>query len=413
MSSADLTQKLFSDKRYESKAEDAARKVAEQTVQRHAQWVVSMKYIVDQSDVDSLLSLQGKYCDSVIFEEKERITENQRILLQCEKQRVVERREKLEERQLVLDKVVKRVSVTTEKMMLDRLSQMSVQKLLWGFPDFGHFVSFAYSASLSFSRLGTLATLSSPLSNSVLDLVGNDTFCKLLGKYPKQTKDAKVAIGYMGIENCRKLFPVLMARPLLKWSDKNTRLIAPKIWQHAIVMANVTRMRLNDAGYKEPDEGVLIGMIRAFSYFAVCNYFSQIFEDALISVMQDFRDNEQMSEYFACSEVTPTLSVLPSVLCKLDKQLTQNIIDYIDWGPRGVHLKNALIEDIEQTPVLARSLHGVALAQARAFSIYDTMKASNVFIDKLAPFWFANVQMDGASLKKLQQSSPGKLTLSM
>jgi len=406
-------EKLFSVKRYDLKAEQAAKKISEQTNQRHFKWIVSMKYVVDQSDVDSLLSLQGEYCDSVIFGETERITENQRILLQCEKQRVVERREQIEERQLVLDKVVKRVAVTTEKMMIEKLSQMDVPKLLWGFPDFGHFSSFAYSASLNFSRLGTLTTLSHTLKNSVLDLVGNANFCQLLGKYPKHTNDPKVAIGYIGIDNCRRLFPVLMARPLLKWADKNTKLIAPKLWQHTVVTANVTRMRLEHAGHKEPDEGVLIGTVRTLALYAICNYFSQMFEDSLVSVMQSFRDNDQMEEYFACSEVRPTLSVLPNVLFKLDKVLTKTIVDYIDWGARGQHLKNALLEDINDVPILDRSVHGVALAQARAFSIYDTMQKSNAFVGKHAPFWFANVQIDGASLKKVKSNSPGKLTLSM
>lgn len=406
-------EKLFSGKRYDAQAELVARKISEQTLIRHAKWLVSVKYLVDQSDVDSILSMQGEFCESVIFEEKERITENQRILLQCEKQKVIERQERIDERQLILDKVVTRVSIMTERLMIERLSNMNADKLLWGFPEFAHFSSFAYSASLNFSKLGSLTTLSPLLKGNVLDLVGNQKFCELLGKVPKHTNDAKVAIGYLGIDNCRRLFPVLMAKPILRWADKNSKLIAPKLWQQLIVTANVTRIRLERAGYKEPDEGVLLGVIRSLAQISICNYFSQTFEDALVTVMKECRDNEDMDSYFACSEVKPTLSILPNVIYQLDRLLTEKIVEHIEWDQRVLHLRTALIEDITNVPVLERGLHGVALGQARAFAIYDMLDRSSLFVDKHAPYWFANVQLDGAALKTIKNSNPGKLTLSM
>ncbi|WP_375750177.1 HDOD domain-containing protein [Vibrio sp. HN007] len=413
MNSVQAKKSLFSGKRYNTQAEEVARKITAKTNERFATWLVSMKYLVDQADVDSVLSLQGEYCDSVIFGENERVTENQRILLQCEKLKVMERRAQIEERQQVLDKVVTRVAFTTEKMMVERLSNMDVSKLLWGFPDFGHFSSFAYSASLNFSKLGSLTTLSNTLRGAILELVGNPKFCELLGKSPKHTNDPKVAVGMIGIENCRKLFPVLMARPLLRWSDKNTKLIAPKMWQHMVVTANVTRMRLLASGYKEPDEGVLIGVIRTIAVFSIANYFNQVFEDALVEVMKSYREKEEMDEYFACSEVKPTLSILPRVIYKLEKTLTRNVVDSIEWDQRVFHLRAALLEDLDDEPILERSLHGVALGQARTYSIYDIMQRSNAFVEKHKPFWFANVQLDGVALKEIEASNPGRLTLSI
>jgi len=68
-----------------------------------------------------------------------------------------------------------------------------------------------------------------------------------------------MVIGIIEIENCRRLFPVLITKPLLRWIDSNSKLISPKLWQQLIVIANVTRMRLASARYKEPDEDVLLG----------------------------------------------------------------------------------------------------------------------------------------------------------
>ncbi|WP_413284633.1 HDOD domain-containing protein [Vibrio sp. MA40-2] len=413
MSTKHLTETLFSNKRYDKHAENAARKVTEQTLIRHAKWLVSMKYLMEQSEIDTVFSSQGEYCDPVIFEEKERITENQRVLLQCEKLKVIQRREKIEERQLILDKVVTRVSIKTEQLMIERLSDMDVSKLLWAFPAFDHFSSFAYSPTLNFSKLGTLTTLSPSLKSNILDLVGNGKFCELLGKVPKHVNDPQMAIGIIGIENCRRLFPVLMAKPLLRWADSNTKLIAPKLWQQLIVTANVTRMRLVAAGYKEPDEGVLLGVIRSLSQIAICNYFSQIFEDALVSVMKECRESDDMESYFACSEIKPTLSILPNVIYKMDRLLTNKIVEHIEWDPKVAHLRSALLEDASDKPILERSLHGVALGQGRSFAIYDMLEKSSVFIEKHTPYWFANVQLDAKSLRSIKNSSPGKLTLSM
>ena len=171
-----------------------------------------------------------------------------------------------------------------------------------------------------------------------------------------------------------------MTKPLLKWADSNTKLIAPKMWQHAITMANVTRMRLSDAGYKEPDEGVLLGMLRGISQFAICNHFTNCYDDALELVMTRFR--EMIS---ARSILHALMSATPWNFCLLysrewEKRLTQRIVDYIDWGPRNLHLKNALLEDINDVSVYERSLHGVALGQARSYAIYDMMKKSNAFL---------------------------------
>jgi hypothetical protein len=404
---------LISNRRYVEEAEQVAKKITEQTLVRHAKWMVSTKYLVDQDDVDSVLSAQGEYCEPVIFEEKDRITESQRILLKCEKQKVIERQERIEDRQIILDKVVKRVSVKTEKLMIERLKKMEVGRLLWGFPDFEHFSSFAYSATLNFKKLGTLTTLSPSLKYNVLDLVGNTRFCELIGKVPKHTNDPLVAIGYIGIDNCRRLFPILMSKSLLRWADNNTKSMAPKLWQHLIVTANVTRMRLQSAGYKEPDEGVLLGVIRSIAQIGISNYFTQIYEDALLEVMQECRESEDMESYFACSEVKPTLAVLPNVIYKLDRLLSERIVAHIDWDPRVMHLRTALLEDITDTPIIERSLHGVALGQARAFTIYDILNRSSAFVQKHTPYWFANVQLDGDTLRRLTNSNPGKLTLSM
>ena len=84
----------------------------------------------------------------------------------------------------------------------------------------------------------------------------------------------------------------------------------------------------------------------------------------------------------------------------------------MEWSPTNVHLKNALIEDLEDTPMLERSPYGVALAQAQAYSIYDALERSNVFVEKHKPFWFANVQMPPDALKAIRSSHPGRIELS-
>ncbi len=145
--------------------------------------------------------------------------------------------------------------------------------------------------------------------------------------------------------------------------------------------------------------------------FGVVNHFSQLFEDALVEKMQQYRAEHRREEYYACAEVQPTFSVLPNVLVKLEHKLTEKLIEHIEWSGTNLHLKNALIEDIEKQPVLERTSHGVALAQARAYSIFDCLDRSNVFVEKHKPFWFAHVQMPPQDLERLKQLKPGKIGL--
>ena len=203
-----------------------------------------------------------------------------------------------------------------------------------------------------------------------------------------------------------------MVKPLLRWDEPTTKLIAPKLWQHMILTANVTRFRLEEAQVRSPEQGVAIGILRTISQFAIVNNFPMMFEDALVERMQFYRDKNLREEYYACAEIKPIMSILPDVIIGLEKSLTRKVVEFIDWSPTNVHLKNALIEDLEDTPMLERSPYGVALAQAQAYSIYDALERSNVFVEKHKPFWFANVQMPPDALKAIRSSHPGRIELS-
>jgi len=75
-------------------------------------------------------------------------------------------------------------------------------------------------------------------------------------------------------------------------------------------------------------------------------------------------------------------------------------------------MKNALLEDLDQVPVLERSPQGAALAQAQAYAIFDTLDRSGVFVEKHKPFWFANVQMPPEALQQIRDKHPGRIDLS-
>ena len=243
----------------------------------------------------------------------------------------------------------------------------------------------------------------------MIELCRNPKFCERLGKTVKSFNDTKLAIGLLGIDNCRLLLPILMVKPLLRWDSPVTKLIAPKLWQNMILTANVTRLRLIDAEVKSPEQGIAIGILRTISQFAIVNNFPLIFEDALVERMQFYREENRREEYYACAEIKPTMEVLPEALLCLEKILTKKIVEYIEWCPTSIHLKNALIEDLDDVPMLDRSPYGVALAQGQAYSIYDALERSHVFVEKHKPIWFANVQMPADALKSIRDCHPGRI----
>ena len=127
---------LITNKKYNEEANALAQKITHMTRERHAKWLVSLKYILDQSDVDSTLSRQSEFCDSVILKEEERITHNQRLLLECEKEKVQERRQAVEDRQKILVSVVSDIAEHAQRYICEKLEAMSVLQLLGDFQIF-------------------------------------------------------------------------------------------------------------------------------------------------------------------------------------------------------------------------------------------------------------------------------------
>ncbi|CAH1521193.1 HDOD domain-containing protein [Vibrio owensii] len=403
---------LLTHKNYTQEAMDIAAKVSKEVELRHAKWLASMNHQVDQSQVDKLLSLQGRYCDDVIFSEEDRVTRNQRILLICEQERVKEKRQVVEDRQKTLQTVINDVSKVAERMLGKKLEALPIDKLSSNLPAFEQFASFAYTPSLSLRKLTDLANNSHQLSSTIADLIENSRL-RERGSSAKNNSDVRIAIGRIGVENCRKLFPVLMARPMMRWSDNNTKVLTPKFWQQLVLTANITKMRLNETDVPDPDCGVLIGTLRSLGSIVLINHFTDTFEDALIEVMLNYRKTNRKDEYYACADVRPNSAFLPKVIVDMEALVTKRLVENFNWPKNVEHIKVAILEDIENKPVLERSVYGAALAQARAYAIYDNLSRSEVFTEKHKPFWFANVQISGEALSSIRMSAPGKMTLLM
>ncbi|PMH02893.1 hypothetical protein [Vibrio lentus] len=405
---------LLANKNYTPEVIEISRKVSINVEKHFNKWLVSPKFKLKQTTVDTLLSLENRYCDSVIFDENDRISHNQRILLRCEQDRVSARREKVVAKQKTLRYVIDDVCNTASELMIEKLEQTLMSSLFSELPDFNHFASVAYSSSLNFSKLHQISAESRPLSSSLIEFVSNPEFTEKYGKKSKVVLDPKVAARQIGIENCKLLFPLLMSQQLIKWSDDNIKPIVPKVWQHLVVTANSTRMRLQETSVKEPDAGILLGVLRTLPLFVICNHFSATFEDALVKTMLGYRDaSDKHDEYYACTEVIPNTQFLESIIEILDTKLLKKLVDYIDWSPNNQFIKRALLEEIHDIPVLERSVYGAALSQGRKFSIFEALENSELFNIKHRPYWFSTVQMSVATMEQMQARIPGKLTTSM
>ncbi|MEZ8878628.1 hypothetical protein BCU32_023270 [Vibrio lentus] len=405
---------LLANKNYTPEVIEISRKVSINVEKHFNKWLVSPKFKLKQTTVDTLLSLENRYCDSVIFDENDRISRNQRILLRCEQDRVSARREKVVAKQQTLRYVIDDVCNTASELMIEKLEQTLMSSLFSELPDFNHFASVAYSSSLNFSKLHQISAKSRPLSSSLIEFVSNPEFTEKYGKKSKVVLDPKVAARQIGIENCKLLFPLLMSQQLIKWSDDNIKPIVPKVWQHLVVTANSTRMRLQETSVKEPDAGILLGVLRTLPLFVICNHFSATFEDALVKTMLGYRDaSDKHDEYYACTEVIPNTQFLESMIEILDTKLLKKLVDYIDWSPNNQFIKRALLEEVHDIPVLERSVYGAALSQGRKFSIFEALENSELFNIKHRPYWFSTVQMSVATMEQMQARIPGKLTTNM
>lgn len=405
---------LLANKSYSPEVIEISRKVSINVEARFTKWLISPQYKLEQSTVDTLLSLENRYCDSVIFDEADRISHNQRILLRCEQDRVNARREKVAAKQQTLRYVIDDVSDAASALMLEKLQGTLISSLFSELPDYNQFASVAYSPSLNFSKLHEISAKSRPLSSSLIEFVSNREFTEKYGKKSKVILDPKVAARQIGIENCRLLFPLLMSQQLIKWNDGNIKHITPKVWQHLVVTSNATRIRLQETSVKEPNVGILLGVLRVLPLFLICNHFSSTFEDALVKTMIGYRDaSDKHDEYYACTEILPNTQFLESMVEQLELNLLKKLVEFIDWSPNNQFIKRALLEEVNDIPVLERTIYGAALAQGRKFSIFEALDNSELFNVKHRPYWFSTVQMSLATIEKMQDRVLGKLTNTM
>ncbi|WP_061017905.1 hypothetical protein [Vibrio splendidus] len=405
---------LLANKSYSPEVIEISRKVTINVEARFNRWLTSPEYKLAQSTVDTLLSLENRYCDSVIFDESDRISHNQRILLRCEQDRVNAHREKVNAKQQTLRYVIDDVSNAASALMLEKLQGTLISSLFSELPDYNEFASAAYSPSLNFSKLHEISAKSRPLSSSLIEFVSNREFTEKYGKKSKVILDPKIAARQIGIENCRLLFPLLMTQQLIKWNDGNIKHITPKVWQHLVVTSNATRIRLQETSVKDPNVGILLGVLRILPLFVICNHFSSIFEDALVKTMLGYRDaSDKHDEYYACAEVLPNTQFLETMVEKLELKLLKNLVEFVDWSPSNQFIKRALLEEVNDTPVLERTVYGAALAQGRKFSIFEALDNSELFNVKHRPYWFSTVQMSITTIEQMQDRVPGKLTTNM
>ncbi|TKE81703.1 hypothetical protein FCV61_11940, partial [Vibrio sp. F12] len=180
---------LLANKSYTPEVVEISRKVSINVEARFNRWLISPEYKLAQSTVDTLLSLENRYCDSVIFDESDRISHNQRILLRCEQDRVNAHREKVDAKQQTLRYVIDDVSNAASALMLEKLQGTLISSLFSDLPDYNQFASVAYSPSLNFSKLHEISAKSRPLSSSLIEFVSNQEFADKYGKKSKVILD--------------------------------------------------------------------------------------------------------------------------------------------------------------------------------------------------------------------------------
>lgn len=399
---------LFSNKKYNEENQNLAKEKTKDVLERFNKWTVSFKYLLDQDEVDDLFSDQAAVADSVIMHEEERVSKYQRLLLEVEKKSVLRKQSLLAQKQKTNNKIVIDLINKHEENFRAFLEKKEVEELIKFPSSYAEFLAFAYTDGITINKIHDVVIKNTALADSIIALVNNPTFCHSINKTAKNIRDLKTAIGFIGIERCKMLLPVLMLKPLLKWNDSNTKLITPKIWQHAILTANATKKRLEDAGFKYPEEGFAIGLIRNIGHFIIMNYFTMTFEKTMEEIITYYRDNGMREEFYACADITPKLRFLPSLLSDVSEDLTRKIVNNIDWGHRP-YLREAIIQDIDDTPVRERSLHSVALMQGRSFSIHHLMTKSNAFLKPYANVFFAHCLLSKDAQKGIASSNPGLL----
>lgn len=343
---------------------------------RFSGWLVSRKYASSDTS-DGLFFAQST--SDVIFKEEERKSENQRVLLDIEKEGVL-KREKLKQQQAdYIMEAQKSITSQCISLMKERLAdQEKVFKSLIGITDSAtHLFNIIHSRASTLSRIASIIDNDFPsLSKQIIATVNSADFLRAVGRDYKNIRDTQSALGFIGYDALKIIIPLMYFKSRIRFSNEYSPLMANKYWSYSLSIANTCLYLGKKKGIKNPESLMIAGLIREVGILAVYHQFESCWDDAKQIVMKKLRDSSSKRDkevYFSCGETKPNGKVIVDSVLKFSDQISLDTVDSLDWGML-IHIKKVLKEDVQNISLKKRTDAGVVLAQSRISARFNLLR---------------------------------------
>ncbi|MCP4526631.1 MAG: hypothetical protein GY833_12070 [Aestuariibacter sp.] len=358
--------------------------------QRFNRWLVSQSIVNPIND--SFLS----HLSAAEYEVERRIrNENNtnRELLDVEIEGQKRRLAKLEEQKDLQERAKKllngRLAKTLRETLsdTDKLARTGLSLRGRDADDITHVLRTLYSPSVTFNRIWNAIAVIPKLPEQLAKLVNTAEFCKSIGRdMPQRKVQGREAIGFLGIEGCKVVIPLIIAKNRLRGSSRNFPLSGAKLWSYCVTMGNTATHLLKESGHRDPAEGFMLAVTMLLAHIAVYNVYDHCYDMAREELMGLLRNRNAMDLYFVVPHVNASPTILADTLTEFAPATALELLELFDWENLK-RIKKGVTEELTRVPTHKRSMHGQALKQAKHYAKFIMLRESKTFVkDHLRPF---------------------------
>ncbi|MBW3694653.1 hypothetical protein EK599_03045 [Vibrio sp. T187] len=392
--------KLASSQRYTAEAMCAAQDVVNINTKIYTRWLVSERYLVAPNEPSSS-HLPG-YGENAILDEKDRVNAHQRILLGCEKSKVIDRVESLKKEQVQLEDIKEEIQAEIIKALIKDIRSNQAVGSICDTDKLSELMEL-----LTHPHVDSEAMVSFAIRNHSIDFG--------LKKYMKRYFDSRAiegghpssrtAIGHLGIERCRDIFPTILIRSRFDKGSELHKFVYRKLWHQVELMSNSISSRLECAEVDDKVVSSLFAILYTLPSFVIVEKYSQFYDEVYAKKLYEYRSLKDATKYNMCLTLKPTLCPA-SVIYKFEKVVRKQLLSSLKFGSHLEPMKVAFLEDLKNQPIIDRSLFGMALAQGKAYTMWRVLEGYKLTKKNHKPLWFGFFQMDKTALSSINERFP-------
>ena len=404
-----MNQDLLNGLNFEPEALAQFQSVTEVVNNRFNRWLVSRKITNPLSSNIFGMESDIMAIDQKITQEKS----NERELLDIELKGQEARVKKLQDQKDLLIKVNKIFQSRLFKRL--QIETKDIDKVITKNLKVPEEISFLYevlfSASVTYNKIWSGVCAIPGLEADLTRMVNDESFCKTLGRQaPKQAIKGREAVGFLGINGAKAVITLLSVRRRLNLKTTHFPLSNDKLWSFVVTAGNVANHLLKRAGYREPIQGFVLAGAAMLGHMAILNMFDDVFNQTKHDFMVDLRDKNAMDMYFVAPDVKAHPVVLAEVFVQNATHFSSQVIKSINWQQLP-HVREALVQENQRTPMTQRSLFGQVLRQAIHFSKFIMLKESRQFsADHTRPYLYG-AYLDKTTINDLLKHNVKQLDL--